>query len=148
MLSVTPACIRTFLAITSTYPQKSLFLALPSSSIQHRSSNLVEVAAAQDRQTLYAARRPERLGDKGKEKQQQQGQSQGQAQASMSATPPAVNSTTMAGAAGIIYNNSYSETYTPVRTRSTSDYEEEENKGEEYKLKPKEDEVQPKASTS
>ncbi|OJA15376.1 hypothetical protein AZE42_12248 [Rhizopogon vesiculosus] len=78
---------------------------------------VIEVAAAQDRQislsrTLNIARRPEQPGDKRKQKQQQQGQSQAQAQASTSQTPPvavststaplpAVNSTTMAGAAGL-----------------------------------------------
>ncbi|OAX36128.1 kinase-like protein [Rhizopogon vinicolor AM-OR11-026] len=77
-------------------------------SRHHPRPPVVKVTAAQDRQTLYVARRPEQPGDKEKEKQLQQGQSQGQAQASTSQTPPvaiptplpAVSSTTTAGAAG------------------------------------------------
>ncbi|OJA16112.1 hypothetical protein AZE42_10421, partial [Rhizopogon vesiculosus] len=61
-------------------------------SSRHRPP-IVEVPTAQDKQTLYVARRPERPGDKGKQTQQQQGQSQSQAQASTSPTPPAATTT-------------------------------------------------------
>ncbi|OJA15927.1 hypothetical protein AZE42_02635 [Rhizopogon vesiculosus] len=61
-------------------------------SSRHRPS-VIDVATAQDKQTLYVARRPERPGDKGKQTQQQQGQSQSQAQVSTSQTPLAGTTT-------------------------------------------------------